>query len=386
MPARLGVGVVGASSTRGWALDAHLPALAGLPEYRLAAVATTRRETAERTARAFGAQAAYTDASALIDDPAVDIVIVCVKVPEHSPIVEHALRAGKHVYCEWPLALTTQEAAELAGLARRSGRQHAVGLQARSSPLLRTLRAELADGRLGRLLSCNVYSPTGSGGPTRDLARRYTADRVNGANTLTINTGHTLDTVSWLVGDLDWLDATIAVGQPDATVPESGEHLHVTAPDQVVVTGQTAGGCVVTVHAHSGARANGTHFTLRLLGTDGDLVVRSAGTRGLQIEELRAQYCPVGAADWQPVPVRPEAYAVGQPQRVQPVLNVAEALRQFAAGIRSGTSFEPDFAHAVALHHQLDAIELAHRTGVRQTARARRGEPPDRVGAPGAAA
>jgi predicted dehydrogenase len=385
MPARLGVGVVGASSTRGWALDAHLPALAGLPEYRLAAVATTRRETAERTAGAFSAEAAYTDASSLIDDPAVDIVIVCVKVPEHGPIVEHALRAGKHVYCEWPLAVSTQKAAELADLARCSGRQHAVGLQALSSPLLKTLRAELADGRLGRLLSCNVYSPTGSGGPTRDLARRYTADRANAANTLTINIGHTLDTVSWLVGDLDWLDATITVGQPEATVLESGEHLRVTAPDQVVVTGQTADGCVVAVHAHSGARPNGTHFSLRLFGTVGDLVVRSAGTRGLQIEELHAQYCPVGATSWQPVPVRPAAYAVGQQLRTQPVLNVAEALRRFATAIHAGTSFEPDFAHALTLQQQLDAIELAHRTGTRQTARAWRGEPSDRLGAPGAA-
>lgn len=385
MPARLGVGVVGASSTRGWALDAHLPALAGLPEYRLAAVATTRRETAGRTARAFSAAAAHTDASALIDDPAVDVVIVSVKVPAHGQIVENALRAGKHVYCEWPLAPTTQKATELANLARRSGRQHAVGLQARSSPLLKTLRGELAGGKLGRLLSCNVYSPTGSGGPTRDLARRYTADRANGANTLTINTGHTLDVVSWLAGGLAWLGAAVAVVQPEATVIESGELLQVTAADQVVVTGETIGGCVVTAHAHSGARANGTHFTLRLLGTDGDLVVRSAGTRGLQIEELHAQYCPVGATEWQPVAVPPKAYSVEPPQRVQPVLNVAEALRRFAAAIRAGTSFEPDFTHAVALHRQLDAIDLANRTGGRQTARSWSGEPSDRLSAPGAA-
>jgi predicted dehydrogenase len=246
------------------------------------------------------------------------------------------------------------------------------------------LHEHIAGGRIGRPLSCNVYSPTGSGGPTRDLARRYTADRANAANTLTINTGHTLDAVSWLIGGLDWVSATIAVGQPEATVPESGERLQVTAPDQVVVTGQTAGGCVVTQHAHSGGRANGTHFTLRLLGTDGDLVVRSSGTRGLQIEDLRARYCPPGSASWQPVTVPPEAYAVDQSQRVQPVMNVAEALRRFAAAIRAGTTFNPDFTHAVTLHRQLDAIELADRTGIRQTAGSWTGEPTDRPGPPAA--
>ena len=44
------VGIVGASPTRGWALSAHLPALAGLPGFTVTAVSTTRQETADETA------------------------------------------------------------------------------------------------------------------------------------------------------------------------------------------------------------------------------------------------------------------------------------------------------------------------------------------------
>jgi len=384
MPARLGIGVVGAS-TRGWARDAHLPALAGLPEYRLAAVATTRRETADQTARMFGAASAYTDVGALVDDAAVDVVIVCVKVPEHATIVELALQAGKHVYCEWPLGLTTGEAAALARLAARRGTRHAIGLQARSSPVLATVRSAIAGGLIGTLLSCNVYSPTGSGGPSRDLAHRYTADRANAAHTLTINTGHTLDAVGWLLGGLESLDARIAVGQPNATVLQTGERLRVTAPDQVVVSGRTAGGCVVNIHAHSGARPNGTHFVLRLFGTKGDLVIRSAGTRGLQIEELTAEFCPVGSSAWQSVVAAPESYSVDPPLRAQPALNVAQALRRFATAISGGIAFEPDFDRAAALHRQLDAVERADVTGSRQAADLWAWEPSDLSGALGAA-
>ena len=380
----LGVGVVGAGPDRGWALDAHLPALAGLDEYRLAAVATTRPESARRAAEVYSAAAAYTDAAALAEDPAVDLVIVCVRVPAHAEVVEAALRAGKHVYCEWPLGLTTAEADRLARLADQRGVQHAVGLQARSSPLLATLRAAIADGLLGTVLSCDVYSPTGSGGPTRDPARRYTADRANAAHTLTVNTGHTLDTISRLLGPLDLLDARIAVRQPAATVPETGERLVVTAPDQVVVVGTTRDGCVLNLHAHSGARPNGTHFVARFLGTRGDLVVRSAGTRGLQIEQLTARFCPVGSTRWQAVEADPAHYLVPEPLRAQPVLNVAQALRRLAVAIDGGAAFEPDFASAVALHRQLDAVERADATGVRQSADSWTRAPSDPAGALGA--
>lgn len=384
MPAQLGVGVVGAS-TRGWALDAHLPALAGLPEYRLAAVATTRRETAEQTARTYGAASAYADAGALVGDAAVDVVIICVKVPEHARLVELALRAGKHVYCEWPLGRTASEAAGLARLAMRGSTRHAIGLQARSSPVLGTVRRAIAEGLIGAALSCNVYSPTGSGGPARDQAHRYTADRANAANTLTINTGHTLDTVGWLLGGLESLSALTAVGQPDATVVETGERLRVTAPDQVVVTGRTASGCVVNIHAHSGARRNGAHFAARVFGTEGDLIIRSAGTRGHQIEELTARFCPAGSGTWQELTAAPDTYVVDPPLRAQPVLNVAQALRRFAAAIRGGAAFEPGFDHAAALHRQLAAVELSDDTGSRQASGSWAREASELSGALGAA-
>ncbi len=50
------VGIVGASASRGWALQAHIPALRALPEFQLTAVCTTRRETADASAKAFGAR------------------------------------------------------------------------------------------------------------------------------------------------------------------------------------------------------------------------------------------------------------------------------------------------------------------------------------------
>src|SRR4051794_4322426 len=107
MAEQLRLGVVGASPGATWAARTHMPALATLGEYQLAAVCTTRQESAEAAAKEYEADRAYWDYHDLVADPNVDVVDVCVRVPYHYDIVMAALQAGKHVYCEWPLGATT---------------------------------------------------------------------------------------------------------------------------------------------------------------------------------------------------------------------------------------------------------------------------------------
>ncbi|MFF4414554.1 Gfo/Idh/MocA family oxidoreductase [Streptosporangium sp. NPDC001559] len=72
----------------------------------------------------------------LAEHPEVDLVVITVRVPAHAELVEAALAAGKHVYCEWPLARTTDEADTLTKSAHSTGVHHAVGLQARCAPAI----------------------------------------------------------------------------------------------------------------------------------------------------------------------------------------------------------------------------------------------------------
>ena len=83
--------------------------------------------------------------------PAVEAALVAVRVPAHYVLTKNALEAGKHVYCEWPLGKTTQEAEELAVLARKMKVHTMVGLQRRASPdLLRhSLRHQAGFGGRG---------------------------------------------------------------------------------------------------------------------------------------------------------------------------------------------------------------------------------------------
>ena len=58
---KIRIGIIGASAHYGWSMRAHLPALSALPEYELTAVGTSRRETAEESAKRYGARLAFHD-------------------------------------------------------------------------------------------------------------------------------------------------------------------------------------------------------------------------------------------------------------------------------------------------------------------------------------
>src|SRR5687768_1435992 len=137
MAAKIRVGIVGATVTpggSGWGANAHVPALRALPEYELKAVCTAHEETARASAATFGAELAFHDFAAIADHPDVDLVAVVVRVPGHHDLVVKALRAGKDVFCEWPLGPNLAEAEAMAELARAEGLRTAVGLQGRSDP------------------------------------------------------------------------------------------------------------------------------------------------------------------------------------------------------------------------------------------------------------
>jgi len=200
MAEALKLGLVGAdASGRGWGPVAHMPALAAIDSIELAALCTSRPESAAAAAKAYGIDRAYHDVRDLAAQIDIDIVSVVVRVPHHHAIVMPAIEAGKHVYCEWPLGADLAEAEEMASLARAKGVVTAVGLQGHSEPALVYLKELYDEGWFGDLLSVNV-TMLGGGALEHRAGDAWMGARVNGANTMTIVAGHTLDQVSFCFG------------------------------------------------------------------------------------------------------------------------------------------------------------------------------------------
>ena len=237
------VGIIGANPDRSWALRAHIPALESLPEYTLQAVSTSRRESAEAAAKKFNAPLAFDNHSELVSHPDVDLVVVSVKVPFHHELTLAALEAGKAVFCEWPLGNGLKEAEEMTDLARQKKVCTAVGLQARCAPVINRVRDLVAEGYVGRVLSTSVVGSGLAYGEFVDPANAYLTDESNGANLLTIATGHFLDAMCFCLGEFEELGATVATRRPEVKVAKTNERLTATSPDQVAVQWHFARRC-----------------------------------------------------------------------------------------------------------------------------------------------
>ena len=358
---RIGVGIVGLSPGQGWAAHAHLPALRSLADYELVAVANSSLDSARAAAQVFGLSEAYGDAAALARDPAVDLVVVTVKVPHHRALVEAALGAGKMVYCEWPLGNGLSEAVGMAEAARFAGVRTVAGLQARSSSVVRYVRDLLRQGYIGEVLSTTLVGSGGISGATSSARNAYTNDRTNGATMLTIPFGHTVDALCWCLGEFTDLSATTAMRRNRFTVAETGEERPMAAEDQVVVGGTLESGAVASIH-YRGGSSRGTNLRWEINGTEGDLEI-TASSGHLQLSPLTLRGAGRGDAALGDLAIPPR-YGTVPDDLSGPSVTVAEVYAQFALGDRAPYP-TADFDTAVKRHRLIEAVEVAAAEGRR---------------------
>src|SRR5437867_8941928 len=228
----LGVGIIGVSADRGWAATAHIPALRALPNYEIRALSAHSAESARAAGQAFGVSAVFSEHEQLVTQPDIDVVAVTVKVPHHRELVSAALAAGKAVYCEWPLGRDLDEARAMAALAAEQRVYTVVGLQARQAPAIQFVQQLLSDGYVGEVLSTTMVGLSVPGEVVVQ-ANAYMLDKANGANLLTIAVGHSLDLLSYVLGEFAELSAVSELRRPRITIQETGEQVVKTAADQI---------------------------------------------------------------------------------------------------------------------------------------------------------
>src|SRR3954449_8345292 len=318
---RIRVGIIGANPDRGWAAQAHIPALTSLhDDFEITALSTTRRESADAASKLFGVPAVFDNYQELVNSGAVDVVAVTVKVPDHLELATAALEAGKAVYCEWPLGNGLKEAETLAALARKKGVLAVAGLQARSAPSVSYVRDLIEQGYVGEVLSTTLIGSGMGWGPTVEPFNAYLNDRKNGATMLSIAVGHTADALCHCLGEVRELSATMAMRRKTFTIAETGERKPMTADDQVAVTGLLDGGAAFSIHYRGGV-SRGTNFLWEVNGTEGDLQLTATGGQA-QIWELEIRGGTSEQSTLELLQV-PEKYRWAPPPPPGPSTNVA---------------------------------------------------------------
>jgi len=367
MPKRIRIGIIGANPDRGWAAQAHIPALKSLSDdFEITALSTSRRESADAASKRFGVPLAFDNHQELVKNDAVDVVAVTVKVPYHLELATAALDAGKAVYCEWPLGNGLNEAEALAALAKKKGVLAVAGLQARSAPSVAYVRDLITQGYVGEVLSTTLIGSGMGWGPTAEPYNVYLNDKRNGATMLSIAVGHAADALCHCLGEVRELSAIMTVRRKSFTIAATAERKPMTTEDQVGVSGLLEGGAAFSMHYRGGV-SRGTNLLWEINGTDGDLQLTAAGGQ-TQIFEITVHGGKGAQSSLEVLPV-PAQYRWSSPQGAGPSTNVAQAYAHFARDYREGTHLCPTFDDAVTRHRMLNAIETAAATGQRQTLR-----------------
>ncbi len=191
---KLAVGFIGAGN---YASSMLLPHLAKLDNVQLTHVATTRSLSAVNAQRRFGFTSASTTAAAVLDDASLDAIFIVTRHDSHADLVCRALRTGKAVFVEKPLALTRDELELIIETIASTGNDRLmVGFNRRFAPMLGELKAKFAQPDSGPVVARYLVNAG-----RLDSDSWYRNEELAGSRFVGEG-GHFIDTLSWWAGSM----------------------------------------------------------------------------------------------------------------------------------------------------------------------------------------
>lgn len=285
------IGVVGA----GFMGKAHCVALSNMPKLFTDApyvpvfktVCDIVPEIAEDFKERFSFEKACTDYMDIINDPEIDIVCVCTPNDSHAEISIAALKAGKHVICEKPIATKTEDAKAMAEAAEEAAKKGIVsmcGYQYRRVPAIDEAKKIIESGRLGEITNVRAqYLQSWSADPRSPLSWRFVKETA-GAGTLGDIFTHALDIAQYLAGNVTDVVSMVKTYIKERPVQEGGVDLLgtvklgddakkqvVDVDDEVSVLCKFDSGAIGSVEATRMAWGRNNYLTVEVHGTKGSL-------------------------------------------------------------------------------------------------------------------
>ena len=383
MKPTLGVGMIGYSFMG--AVHSHawrsVHRVFDLPvEPAMTAICGRNRAATEHAAEKFGWQSVETDWREVIARPDIQIIDICTPGSSHAEIAIAALAAGKHVFCEKPLATTVDEAERMAAAAAQAqdrGVLSMVGFNYRRVPALAWARQLIADGRLGTIREVRAaYLQDWIADPQFPLVWRLQKEEA-GAGALGDIGSHIIDAAQFLLGSniigvsglletfvkerplgqmTDGLRAESATGADGA--PLMGP---VTVDDAAMFTSRFANGAIGSFEASRFAVGRKNGMGIEVYGSDGaiefsfesmnellfhdnTLDPKEAGFRRILVTEPDHPYLD---AWW------PPGHVLGYEH------TFTNELKDFMGSLASATPPTPSFADGLQVQRVLDAVETS---------------------------
>ncbi|MDR7545399.1 MAG: Gfo/Idh/MocA family oxidoreductase [Armatimonadota bacterium] len=308
----------------------HAEAIGRAQGAELVAVTSRRPEAAQAFAASRGI-AWEPDLISLLRRPDVDVVTICTPSGLHAQMAVAAMRAGKHVVVEKPLAITLEQADRAIEVSRQTGWQLAVISQLRFAPDVQEVKRAIDGGRLGRVLLADLSMKYFRSQAYYDSAGWRGTWAMDGGGALMNQGIHGIDLLIWLAG-----------------VPQSifgctrTLTRRIEVEDTAVAVAHLAGGGLATITATTSV-APGFPRRLAIHGERGSIVLEETRIVAWQIQgepERALPAAPVLAASSVPTALGPDEFA-NQYQAIadslregrRPPVNAEEARRAVAVVI-----------------------------------------------------
>ena len=140
----------------GMIANIHAQAIQEIPNATLIGVADNRVENAERFAKQYGVRP-YDSYEQMLSDPTLDVICICTPSGFHAQNAMEALKHGKHVVLEKPMALSTESADEIIATCEKTGKLLTVISQLRFSDDILKVKKLLTENAFGKITLCSLY-------------------------------------------------------------------------------------------------------------------------------------------------------------------------------------------------------------------------------------
>lgn len=257
----------------------HAFAVSSLPYYCndlpfrpiIQGVATRSMEKSSAVAKEYGFAVATDCEDVLINDPDIDVIDVCTPNHLHADTVRRALAAGKHIYCEKPLAATLEDAEEIAALAAKTDRICTVVFHNRHLSAVQRAKQLIDEGRLGRILSFDFrYLHNSCTDVQKNAGWKQSADVCGKGGVLFDLGSHIIDLAVFLCGKFRAVTGTEQIAFP-VRAGLNGEEWRTNAPEAFYMLAETESGAKGTLTASKLAVGTNDDLDFAIYGTKGSL-------------------------------------------------------------------------------------------------------------------
>ena len=176
----------------GWFGEIHAETIVGVPNLELAALCTRTPDRLAEMGEKFGVKKLYRDYNDMLADPEIDAVSVCTMWDQHTEPAIAALKAGKHVFLEKPIASTVEDAKKITAASKGSKGILFIGHVVRFNPRYRMAKQAIDEGRIGKIVALSSR---------RNIPAAWTPTILNKIGPIVGDAIHDTDIMLWFTGD-----------------------------------------------------------------------------------------------------------------------------------------------------------------------------------------